>query len=140
MLAVDTDIMVDVLRRYPPALHWLHSLGSEVLIIPGFVVLELLKGCRNEHETATLLAWVGKFRIYWPTENDCNRALARLAFGRLSRRLSIPDLLIAETAVGLDLRLCTFNVKHFQYIRPGVIHFTPWRPPNNHPGGAMRSK
>ena len=118
--------MVDVLRRYPPSLAWLNSLGNKVLIIPGLVVMELLQGCRNRNETDGLLRWVSGHEIYWPTESDCNRALADFAFGRLSRKLSIPDVLIAECAVGLNLPLCTFNVKHLSDV-PGLKTVQPYR-------------
>jgi len=48
MLMSDTDIMIDVLRKYTPALVWLASLGSTELMLPGFVVMELIQGCRNK--------------------------------------------------------------------------------------------
>jgi hypothetical protein len=50
MALLDTDIMVDVMRQYPPALVWLKSLGEEEVILPGFVVMELIQGCRNKAE------------------------------------------------------------------------------------------
>jgi hypothetical protein len=37
MILLDTDIMIDVLRKYPPAMAWLASLGSTALMLPGFV-------------------------------------------------------------------------------------------------------
>jgi len=36
MLLLDIDIMIDVLRRYPPALAWLTSLGMQQLALPGY--------------------------------------------------------------------------------------------------------
>ena len=50
MALVDTDIMIDVLRQFPVALAWLASLGAETIVVPGFVALELLQGCRNRVE------------------------------------------------------------------------------------------
>lgn len=89
MAIVDTDVMVDVLRGYPPAVAWLRSLGNEVLVIPGLVIMELLEGRRNRSETESLLRWIAKYEICWPTERDCNRGLAHFAFGRLGAKLSI---------------------------------------------------
>ena len=37
MLLVDTDVMIDLLRQYPPALTWLDSLGEEEIVLPGSV-------------------------------------------------------------------------------------------------------
>ena len=58
MLLLDTDVMIDLLRQYPPASAWLAAHSSEELILPGFVVLELIQGCRNkkEQERVELLA------------------------------------------------------------------------------------
>jgi len=41
MILLDTDIMIDVLRKYPPALAWLTSLGSTELMPPGIKEREL---------------------------------------------------------------------------------------------------
>lgn len=50
MLLLDTDVMIDVLRGYDPALEWLRSLADEMIGLPGFVAMELLQGCRNRQE------------------------------------------------------------------------------------------
>lgn len=34
MILLDTDVMVDLLRQYPPAVTWLDSLGEEEIILP----------------------------------------------------------------------------------------------------------
>jgi hypothetical protein len=46
MILVDTDVMVDIMRRHSPAVAWLDSLGAEEVGIPGLVAMELLQGCR----------------------------------------------------------------------------------------------
>lgn len=50
MIILDTDIMVDLLRQYPPAQNWLKALGEEEIILPGFVGMELIQGCKNKKE------------------------------------------------------------------------------------------
>ncbi len=47
MIILDTDIMIDLLRGYSNAIKWIESLGNEEIILPGFVVMELVQGCRN---------------------------------------------------------------------------------------------
>jgi predicted nucleic acid-binding protein len=44
-MLLDTDVMVDVVRNYPPAIAWLMGVGAVGL--PGLVAMELLQGCRN---------------------------------------------------------------------------------------------
>ena len=43
MICVDTDVMIDILRRYAPAVAWLRSRGAEELALPGLVAMELLQ-------------------------------------------------------------------------------------------------
>ena len=54
MILVDTDIMIDLLRGYPPAVQWLTSLEDEQIVLPGFVAMELMQGCRNKIEQESL--------------------------------------------------------------------------------------
>jgi predicted nucleic acid-binding protein len=116
MRLLDTDVMVDILRAYSPAVAWLESLDDDAPALPGFVALELMDGCRNKMEMKRLLKRLLAFQIHWPTDSDCNRALAEFARSRLSHHLSIMDSLIGECAVGLNATLCTFNTKHFKSI------------------------
>jgi len=47
--------MIDLLRGYPPALECLNSLDEdEELFLPGYVVMELIQGCRNKKEQKIL--------------------------------------------------------------------------------------
>ncbi len=116
MRILDTDVMIDILSKYVPAKEWLVSLGEEELYIPGFVVMELMQGCRNKREIEGLRKELGRYWTFWPTYADCDRALKDFAQGYLSHGLGIMDALIGQCAVGLDAPLCTFNVKHFKAI------------------------
>lgn len=57
---------------------------------------------------------LGKFRLYHPDKSISNRALAyQFTYGN---RLSVPDALIAATAVEFGFELFTFNAKDFDFI------------------------
>lgn len=124
-MLLDTDIMVDVLRRFPPALAWLGSLGTGSVGLPGMVALELLQGRRNLTEQQRVEAEFRRFPLHWPTAVDCMRALGDFAASHLSHNLGIMDALIGETAVGLGEPLVTFNVKHYSTI-PGLVTVQPY--------------
>jgi predicted nucleic acid-binding protein len=66
MILVDTDVMVDIIRRHSPALDWLDSLGTEVIGIPGLVAMELLQGCRNREEQQHLGNFLRPYQRFWP--------------------------------------------------------------------------
>jgi hypothetical protein len=44
MIVVDSDILVDVIRRHPPALSWFASQREEPVVVPGYVAMELNLG------------------------------------------------------------------------------------------------
>lgn len=55
MLLLDTDVMVDIMRGYDPALQWLGTVSENAIALPGFVVMELVQGCDNQAEQELLL-------------------------------------------------------------------------------------
>ena len=73
MILLDTDVMIDLLRQYPPAVEWLDSLGSEEIILPGFVAMELIQGCRDKAEQRELErelhSHISRFPIPAPSNN-----------------------------------------------------------------------
>ena len=46
---LDTDILIDVDRGHPPALAWFTQL-TELPIVPGYVVMELIQDARYFEE------------------------------------------------------------------------------------------
>lgn len=125
MLLLDTDIMIDVLRRYPPALAWLTSLGTTQLALPGYVVMELIQGCRNQAEQDQVERALSAYQIVWPSTAACDAALGSFSQFRLRHSLGIIDALIAHTAIERGAPLHTFNQKHYDPI-PGLSTVQPY--------------
>jgi len=65
MALLDSDVMIDLLREHPPAVAWLSSLGETEISIPGFVVMELLQGCRNNSEQQHVQNSLSPFGVIW---------------------------------------------------------------------------
>ena len=63
MLLLDTDVMIDLLREYPPAIAWLDSIGEEEIVLPGFVVMEIIQGCRNKREQDKVETALATYRV-----------------------------------------------------------------------------
>jgi len=108
--------MVDIMRRYNPARVWLDSLGTEVIGIPGLVAMELMQGSRDRQEQQRVENILRPYTLYWPDQADCARAFDDFATYHLGHNLGILDALIAETAVGLNIQLATFNEKHYKVV------------------------
>lgn len=112
VLLLDTDVIVDLSRGYPPAAEWLASL-PDAPGLPGYVVMELLSGCRNKSEMSRVQQLARLFQVYWPSTTDCNYAVTIFAQGKLSHNMGLLDALIGACALGLGATLCTFNTRHF---------------------------
>jgi len=116
MIILDTDVMIDVLRQHPPAIAWLNALGEEEIVLPGFVVMELIQGCRNKTEQQRVEKVLRGYVVIWPSPATCDEALTVFARFHLSHGLGLLDALIGQTAVALDLPLYTFNQKHYAAV------------------------
>lgn len=125
MVRLDTDVMIDILRQYPPAVAWLGSQGDKQVILPGFVVMELLQGCRNKAEQERVEKALENYAVAWPSSEVCEQALSVFSHYHLGHGLGILDALIGQMAVALRLPLCTFNQKHYAAI-PDLESLQPY--------------
>ena len=114
MILLDTDVMVDILRGHELAKVWLQSVDE--IGMPGLVAMELIQGCQNAREHRTLEKELSEYQLYWPNIEDCNRAMKTFSSHYLSDNIGLLDALIAETAIGIEAKLATFNVKHYRVI------------------------
>jgi len=130
MILLDTDVMIDLLRRYLPAVVWLESVGDEEIQLSGFVVMELFQGCRNKAEQEKLEKVLQSYAITWPSPETCNEALLVFANSHLSHGLGLLDALIGQTAVALQVPLYTFNDKHYAAV-PRLQTIQPYTKQNS---------
>ena len=130
MILLDTDVMIDLLRRYLPAVVWLESVGDEEIQLSGFVVMELFQGCRNKAEQEKLEKVLQSYAITWPSPETCNEALLVFANSHLSHGLGLLDALIGQTAVASQVPLYTFNDKHYAAV-PRLQTIQPYTKQNS---------
>lgn len=116
MLLLDTDVLIDIMRNYVPAVAWLRELGVEEIALPGLVAMELVQGCRNKVEQQQVETLLRHYPLHWPSQLDSSRAFHLFSEFYLSDGIGLLDALIAETAVGLKLPLATFNEKHYRVV------------------------
>ena len=113
MILLDTDILVDVLRRYKPALVWLETIEDEIAL-PGFAAMELVRGCKNKSEQDAVEKTLNRVRILWLSEKGCSKAYEQFVKLHLWSEISMFDVLIAHIALDNKLQLHTFNTKHYR--------------------------
>ena len=127
MILFDSDILIDLLRDHPPALEWFNSLpDNEDLIVSGFVVLELIQGCKNRYDLDKVQKTLAHFTIFWLLPEECNKALELYSKYKLSHNVGLIDVLIGRTALTLNMPLYTFNQKHYSII-PNLETIQPYK-------------
>ena len=113
-VVVDTSVLIDVLRGEPTAAAVLRETRESGHLHASEVTrLEVLAGMRAPEEDATRAL----FRAFvW---HPADESIAEIA-GELGRRwlpgnrgIDSADLAIAATAIALDARVFTRNIKHF---------------------------
>lgn len=119
MYLLDTDVLIDIQREYAPALTWFTTL-TELPVVPGLVVMELIQDAQNARQVRQALKLVAPLPVVWPTAADCQRAPTDFIAYHLSHNVGLLDALIAACAIGLSTTLCTFNVKHYRVV-PGLV-------------------
>lgn len=125
-VVIDTDILIDHLRGFPPAKIFLNLFYENNMsgLISTITVMELLSGkSASEEARRTKIA---KLFSLFKTVN-VTFAIAEKA-GELRRKYSTNpiDSLIAATALSFNCKLVTCNVNHYQVIEGLVL----WKPYN----------
>jgi predicted nucleic acid-binding protein len=117
LILIDSDILIDVSRGVPEALETLERIvRDDEPSISIVTQMELLVGCRNQHELRSLGAFLQDFRIFKLSERISDSALGLLHRFRLSHGLLLADSLIAASALSHELPLISKNQKHFRFI------------------------
>jgi hypothetical protein len=121
-IAVDTSFLVDVLRKYGPAVELLRSYVRQDEQLVGSIIVrtEVLAGMRPREEARTrqllgLIQWE-------PVTESESEAAGELGRKHLQANVGIdtPDLLIAEVALRFAAALVTTNLKHFKSLIPDI--------------------
>jgi predicted nucleic acid-binding protein len=121
-LLIDTDVLIDYLRDYPAAVHYVEAC-QERLLVSVVTVAELYAGIREGEERAPLERFLQAFEII-----SLDRSLAvqgglyRRDYGK-SHNVGLADALIAATAAQRQVPLVTLNGKHFPMLQDVIVPY-----------------
>lgn len=116
---LDTSILVDNLRSFPPAVNWLANNQTQ-LGLTRIVRLEVIEGARDKQGQRRAVKLLNDFEQIELTTSDLVWATDQLVRFRLSHNVSSFDCLIASASHRLQLPLYTMNVKHFAPLLGGL--------------------
>jgi len=129
MYFLDTDVLIDILRKYPPSITWINSARKVKFLLSGFVFMELVQGCRNREQHDQLFRTLNTYKLMnsvkWPSVETCKSASDIFSLYHLSHGISIIDVLVGQHASDMRIPLCTFNGKHYEII-PGIVIHKPY--------------
>lgn len=126
LILCDTDVIIDFFDRDKPrhqstydALLPLYN--QKLLGVSVITVMEVLAGLPNKEEWKRGSEQLAALHTFLLTPAISIRTLNLMRQYRLSHATSIPDALIAATAMELSRPLFTYNKKHFKYIEGLVL-------------------
>lgn len=116
MILCDTNIFIEFYKKNDNIIQSLYDIGKENIAISVITEAELLYGALNSQEFKKLQKHLAMCKNYHLTRETSVVFIELMNRYALSHRPSIPDLLIASTAIVNDLELFTLNVKDFRFI------------------------
>lgn len=124
MILCDTNVLIEFYKGSDVVRDALNSIGLSNLGVSVITVGELYYGAKDKRELARLqkhLLMLHQFQL----DADTSDIFLKLMSGFvLSHKLSVPDGLIAATAIRHSIPLYTFNIKDFHYLPDISLHKT----------------
>lgn len=117
MILCDTNILIEFLKNNQIIVNNLRKIGTTQIAISHVSAAELYFGAFNKKELEYLRSYLQLIQLVPITTAISNRFLQLMETYSLSHRISIPDALIAATAIELDIYLYTLNKKDFKFIK-----------------------
>ena len=117
LLLIDTDVLIDYSRGIEKTKEILKNVETDhILSISVITQLELMVGCENKADFKSLQKFLTNFEIIQLNKSTSEKAVDLFKKYRLSHSVLIPDMLIASTALILEIPLLSKNRRDFRFI------------------------
>lgn len=116
MILCDTNIFIELYKGNDDVIRTLHAIGTNNIAVSVITKAELFYGARNKQELSKIHAHLLLCRCYHLDTNGSALFLQLMLDYSLSHKSTIPDMLIAATAISHNLELYTLNTKDFKFI------------------------
>jgi predicted nucleic acid-binding protein len=117
---VDTDILIDFGLDGSDAVQTMAMLEENFIITVSVITaMELYAGCRSKKDLKKVDELLSDVNIELVTKAVSEKAFELMKKFRSSHGVEINDMLIAATAMKLELKLISKNQKHYTFL-PGL--------------------
>jgi len=113
----DTNVIIEFLKETPEVVSNIEIIGAESIFISAITSAELYFGAINKLELIKIRKNIDSI-VHIPFNESISDKFEELMIDySLSHKLSIPDAIIAATALHYDIELYTYNTKDFRFIK-----------------------
>lgn len=116
MILCDTNIIIAFFKGDANITNRLRQIGQENIAISSITTGELIFGALNRRELNQILKHLDKLTTLHLDESISKKCIELMTNYSLSHNLSLPDALIAATAIHYNIPLYTLNTRDFRYI------------------------
>jgi tRNA(fMet)-specific endonuclease VapC len=116
MILCDTNILIEIYRDNAKIIEAVKQIGQENIAVSDVTCAELLYGARNKKELQTIRKDLNKLTVLPIQSSISSLAVELVEKYALSHKLSLPDALIASTAITHNMELYTLNLKDFRFL------------------------
>ena len=119
MILTDTNVLIELYKGNQAVIYTLQRMAPVNIAVSVITKAELFYGARDKQELLKIERQLTACRCYGLNETISGLFIELMSQYSLSHKVSIPDMLIAATAVTYELELYTLNTKDFKFI-PGL--------------------
>lgn len=116
MILCDTNILIEFYKGNPNVVGSLQNVGLANLAVSVITTGELYYGAKDKNELGRIQKHLSMMNTISLDPEISSRFLRLMESFALSHKLSVPDALIAATALSQNLALYTLNMKDFRFI------------------------
>ncbi len=116
MILCDTNIFIEIYRDNSDIIKAVKSIGQHNIAVSDVTCAELLYGARNKKELQAIRKDLNKLTVLSIETSISTLAVELVGKYALSHKLSLPDALIASTAIIHNTELYTLNIKDFKFL------------------------
>lgn len=124
VIVCDTNILIEFYKKTPNVIQELRAIGYTNLAISAITQAELYFGALDKTELHRIKKHLSLLTVLQVTNNISGRFVELMETYCLSHKLSLPDALIAATALMYRYELYTLNRKDFFFIT-GISLYQP---------------